>query len=145
MLVAGFEDNAKFIPRSSWPEIDAKIISAKYFQELFEQGKLPVELMPKDWTRFADNLFAILQSSESLRRDSPEQKVRKTIDAISRTVLSGESIPLSISLLQLVFAILFRAEIIAAPFYRYVPVITEEMEPLYPELLKINERFDFDS
>jgi hypothetical protein len=145
MLVAAFEDNAKFIPPSSWPDIDARENAASYFQTLFHGGKLPPELRPKDWTRFAENLASLLRSSESLRRDSAIQKVEKVTEAVSQFLATGAEVPLSLSLLQFVFAVLVQKGVISAPLRDYVPLITEEMELLFPEVKSIASRFDFNS
>lgn len=48
--------------------------------------------------------------------------------------LGVERIPLSISLVQFVFASLFTAGMVLEPLDGYCPVITSELETLYPAL-----------
>ena len=145
MLVAGFEDNARFIPGNPSPEIDAREDAAIYFQTQFDKGNLPIELMPKDWTRFAENLYALLRSSGSLKHESPTQKIASATTVVSSFLASGVSVTRSLSLLQLIFALLVTEGTIAEPFRDYVPMITAEMEELYPAVRKISARFDLES
>jgi hypothetical protein len=59
--------------------------------------------------------------------------------------LGRDRIPVSISLVQFVFATLLSARVLAVPLEGYCPVITSELETLYPELEGFNPRFDFSS
>lgn len=145
MLVAAFEDNTKFIPGNPFPEMDAREEAALYFQGLFQERRLPEELRPKDWTRFAENLAALLRSARSLKRDTPQQRVQRVIGVMSQFLATGASVSLNLSLLQFTFALLVSDGIISEPFVDYVPTITEEMELLYPSVRGISTRFDFAS
>jgi ppGpp synthetase/RelA/SpoT-type nucleotidyltranferase len=145
LLVAAFEDNAKFVPQNPWPDTDARENATQYFQELFQQGKLPVELEPKDWTRFAENLSAMLRSPDSLRHKSPEVRVEIATAAFSKVLNSGVEVPMSLSLLQFVFGALVSSGVYSGPAKDYIPLITEELEMLYPDVKSIRNRFDFNS
>jgi ppGpp synthetase/RelA/SpoT-type nucleotidyltranferase len=145
LLVAAFEDNAKFVPQSPWPETDANETATLYFQQLFHEGKLPAELEPKDWTRFAENLSAMLRSSDSLRHKSPEERVKIALGALSKALASEIAVPMSLSLIQFIFGVLVTSGLLYGPLKNYVPLITDEMELLYPMVKVIQVRFDFNS
>ena len=67
-LVLSFEDAAKYIEPSVWPEIDAKATLREFFNKIVTTGGIPVELSPKDWSRFVDNVFRLVAS----RGDRPK-------------------------------------------------------------------------
>jgi hypothetical protein len=54
-----------------------------------------------------------------------------------------DRIPLSISLVQFVFATLFTAGTVLEPLEGYCPIITSELEMIYPGLKTFQNRFDF--
>jgi ppGpp synthetase/RelA/SpoT-type nucleotidyltranferase len=145
ILILAFEETSSKIAKSSWPETQAKTKLAGYFKAQFASGMLPVELRPQDWTRFSDNVYDMVRSSLWGQRRHPLH----ISNAVSTTVVAAiaelgrERIPLSISLVQFVFAILFTAGMVLEPLDGYCPVITSELETLYPNLLAFQSRFDF--
>lgn len=144
MLIIGFEDAAKKIAPSHWPEIQAKTEIADFFKEQFRIDRLPIELTPKDWSRFSDNIFAMLRSSAWSKGKRPAEIAQAISNHMTAEIalLGRERIPLSVSLLQFVFGTMCKAGIIAAPLDRYCPVITPELETLYPVQAFVL-RFDF--
>jgi ppGpp synthetase/RelA/SpoT-type nucleotidyltranferase len=144
MLIVGFEDAAEKIAPSSWPEIQAKTEIANFFKLQFKENKLPIELSPKDWSRFADNVFAMVRSCQWSRGKEP----REIADTIAQkmeneiNLLGRERIPVSISLLQFVFGTMSKAGVLTTPLKRFCPVITPELEALYP-VKTFEVRFDF--
>lgn len=144
ILVLGFEETSSIIAKSFWPETQAKADIANYFKSKFSSGALPTELGPKDWTRFSDNIYGMVRSSSGHRRD-PAHIVTTVAETIDTAIaeLGREQIPVSISLVQFVFANLLRARVLSAPLDGYWPVITSELETLYPTLLEFTPRFDF--
>lgn len=58
------------------------------------------------------------------------------------TELGRDRIPLSISLVQFVFATLYTRGTLLSPLDGYCPVITSELEMLYPSLSSFPERFN---
>jgi ppGpp synthetase/RelA/SpoT-type nucleotidyltranferase len=145
ILVLGFEEASSNIAKSFWPETQAKADIANFFKAKLSSGALPVELGPKDWTRFSDNVYGMVRSSKGSQRRAPSEIVSTVsttmTDAI--TVLGRDRIPVSISLIQFVFASLFTARVLSAPLEGYCPVITSELETLYPDLQEFRPRFDF--
>jgi ppGpp synthetase/RelA/SpoT-type nucleotidyltranferase len=144
MLIIGFEEAAKKIPPSLWPEVQAKTEITDFFKQQFDGNKLPVELSPKDWSRFGDNVFAMVRSSPWSKGKRPKD----IADAIAKQMeveinsLGRDRIPMSISLLQFVFGALCKAGIVTAPLDRFCPLITLELEALYP-VNAFEFRFDF--
>lgn len=55
-LVLSFEDASKYIDPSAWPEINAKSDIRLFFATLLAEKRIPIELAPKDWSRFVDNV-----------------------------------------------------------------------------------------
>ena len=107
-LVLSFDDAAKYIEPSVWPEIEAKATLREFFSNIVTTGGIPTELSPKDWSRFVDNVFSLVAS----RSDRP--KPNEIVTTIQRDfeaellALGAGAIPLSISLWQLTFASLFK-------------------------------------
>jgi ppGpp synthetase/RelA/SpoT-type nucleotidyltranferase len=144
LLIIGFEDASNKISPSSWPEVQAKTDIANFFKEEFNTSKLPIELSPKDWSRFADNAFAMLRSCSWSKGKRPKEIADVICTALATEIssLGRDQIPLSISLLQFVFGTLCKAGVITAPLDRYCPLITPELEVLYP-VRAFEFRFDF--
>jgi len=142
-LVAAFEDAAKYITPSDWPEIEAKAGLREFFATQVKTGGIPEELAPKDWSRFVDNVFAAVIASSKLK------KPKDVGDLIQREVnaelqrLGRDRIPRSISLWQLTVAALVQSNTIQTTFNKHWPLITPELEELYPKLRQVNPRFDY--
>lgn len=142
-LVAAFDDATKYIDPSLWPEIQAKTELKAFFDLHLSSGTIPIELAPKDWSRFVDNVFDIVASSHDRARPAEiGQWIRRDFDA-ELTHLGRDAVPLSISLWQLTFASLAKAGTIGTRLRRRWPLITPELEDLYPLLRGINPRFDY--
>jgi ppGpp synthetase/RelA/SpoT-type nucleotidyltranferase len=145
ILVLGFEETSSHIAKSFWPETQAKVDIASFFKAKFSSGALPPELGPKDWTRFSDNIYGMLRSSPWGQRRLPSDIVTGVSATMETAIaeLGRSRIPVSISLGQFVFASLFSARLLSIPLEGYCPVITSEMETLYPGLQEFRPRFDF--
>jgi ppGpp synthetase/RelA/SpoT-type nucleotidyltranferase len=140
-----YKETSAKISKSSWPETQAKTKLSGYFKEQFASGLLPDELRPKDWTRFSDNVYDMVRSSPWGQRKHPQHISNEVSTAMDVAIheLGRERIPLSISLVQFVFASLFTAGLVLEPLDGYCPVITSELETLYPALSTFRARFDF--
>jgi ppGpp synthetase/RelA/SpoT-type nucleotidyltranferase len=142
-LVLSFDNATKYIEPSVWPEIAAKAELKEFFSDRVAEGRIPVELTPKDWSRFTDNVFGLVAS----RGDRPKPGVivaliRKDFDA-ELAAMGPNAVPLSISLWQLTFASLFKAGSITTSLKGHWPLVTPELEDLYPSLRGFNPRFDY--
>jgi len=147
ILILGFEETSSKIAKSFWPETQAKTKLATYFKGKFTDGVLPAELSPQDWTRFSDNVYDMVRACQWGHRKHPVNISNEIIRVMDVAIgeLGRERIPLSISLVQFVFASLVSAEIVTEPLDGYCPVITSELETLYPALSTFQGRFDFSS
>ncbi len=143
MMILGFEQTSSLIPRSDWPEIAAKSTLTDFFKSLFEGRVLPEELRPKDWSRFADNFYSMLKSSSNLKGKKADELANIAMEKMEPVLRGeGDSLPRSVSLIQFLFASLWTRGIIRSPLSKYVPLITNELEDLFPALRKCTERFD---
>jgi hypothetical protein len=76
---------------SVWPEVAAKADLKEFFSGRVAAGRIPVELTPKDWSRFTDNVFGLVAS----RGDRPKPGV--VADVIRRDFeAEPQGVPLSI-------------------------------------------------
>jgi len=53
------EQTSLIIQENNYPDIKIKRKLASEINKLFEQGKIPDELQPKDMNRFCDNLYRL--------------------------------------------------------------------------------------
>lgn len=139
-LILAFEQASSIIQESNYPEIKKKQQLADATKKLFEQGKIPQELQPKDMTRFCNNLYSIVVSAG---KEDSIQEIIKCIKTIINSTPTKQ-IPRSISLLQYFFAILVDNKIIVLPLENYCCHITEELITLYPNLREnVNSVFQY--
>jgi ppGpp synthetase/RelA/SpoT-type nucleotidyltranferase len=142
-LVAAFEDASKYISPSDWPEIQAKADIQAYFASKVSSGLVPIELTPKDWSRFVDNVYGMTKAG--LNRSKPlevSEAIKRDVEAELATLGKG-AVPMSISLGQLTYASLVKAGTVKNELYKRWPLVTPELEDLYPSLKSITKRFDY--
>lgn len=101
-LILAFYQVSETIHESEDSEIKRKCQLAVATKSLFDQEKIPQELKPKDITRFCNNLYSILVSTEK------ENEIQQVIKCITKKVnlTPSKQIPRSLSLLQYFLAIL---------------------------------------
>jgi ppGpp synthetase/RelA/SpoT-type nucleotidyltranferase len=138
-LILAFEEAYPKIQGNDYPEIKRKCKLATETQKLFDQGKIPQELKPKDMTRFCDNVYRILSSAEK------EKNMQDVITCIKQKINSTPSkqIPLSLSLLQYFIAILVENQVIKFPLPKYYFHVTDELITLYPKCFEKNANSTF--
>ncbi|NER99724.1 MAG: hypothetical protein F6J86_38940 [Symploca sp. SIO1B1] len=142
MLILAFEQVSPSIQGSDYPEIKKKRKIATITQQLFDQGKIPPELKPKDMTRFCDNLYRIIVSAN--KEDNIQQVTKCIKQKVNSTPI--KQIPRSISLLQYFLAILVEEQIINLPVPNYYFHITDELMTLYPHCFSNGDSaFKYDS
>jgi ppGpp synthetase/RelA/SpoT-type nucleotidyltranferase len=145
MIALSAKDVNKQITSYKWPEIDIKIKILNFLKENFENGKIPNEIAPKDYSRVVDNLFSLIKKKLSVwqpRKVSRElNKIFKNIDT-ELSILNSKGFPMSLSLFQVVFGIFLKYKVIdledvsKTTFYKSDTFLT-----VFPELkeLKLNE------
>ena len=140
MLILAFEKTSEFIQDNDYGEIKLKHYISTETSKLFEAGKIPIELKPKDMSRFADNLYRLHISIKQ------EENIKKNIKHITSKIQSikKNKIPLSLSLFQYFVAILVEDKIIKDFPEKYNWHITKEAISLFPALKDINSRFQYD-
>lgn len=145
ILVLGFEQTSSQIATNFWPETQAKAELTNFFKTKFMSGVLPDELSPLDWTRFSDNVYGMVRASAWANRRPPTEIFEEIARAMEGAIteLGRDKIPVSISLVQFVFATMFSAGVLTEPLRGYCPVITADLESLYPALSGFRGRFDF--
>ena len=142
-LVAAFDDASKYVDPSTWPEIEAKSELRTFFAAKVESGEVPAELAPKDWSRFVDNVFGAVSAGRE--RTKPEEicrLIRRDFE-VELASLGQAGIPLSISLWQLTFATLVKSGSVATTLRKHWPLVTPELEDLYPSIRTVTPRFDY--
>jgi hypothetical protein len=142
-LVLSFEDASKYIDASAWPEVKAKSDLRQFFGGLVSSARIPIELTPKDWSRFVENIYGLVRSR--FDRVKPEDVPTIVENAIEAELaqLGTQGVPLSISLWQLTFAILVKAGAIGSSLREHWPLVTPELEILYPAVKDFSPRFDY--
>jgi len=149
MLAISFDQASQYIPEYEWPEIWVKKEIIDLFSQAIDKGLIRQELVPKDWTRFSDNVYRLIIATEGakdmslLRKAKYVQRCLKTFFNELET-LGTQKIPLSISLLQLTFGILSDCGLLNPPLSEYYPLITDELVTFYPSVAVFDKRFNFE-
>lgn len=146
-LVLAYENLAQGIVRAPWPEVVVKSKITGRFSMLVAEKKIPSELAPKDWSRFSENLYSLLQSCPdypSSRQDRPHF-IDESLEILAEEIeqLGPKSFPRSISLHQLTLGILAQKGRVRFPLRRFTPIITPELQMLYPAVRALTNRFTF--
>lgn len=111
-LLVGFEQAAQLVPGGWTQDIKDKSALRVFFQGLVENQQIPTEFLPKDWSRFVDNVYTMLQVLDGERPTSrsnhPIRSLTLACDVLQRYFLSTDQkrIPRSLSLFQIVVGVL---------------------------------------
>ncbi|MGJ5820206.1 hypothetical protein [Paludibaculum fermentans] len=141
-LILAFEGASEKVQSSVWPEIKAKASLKKYMDSAVTDGHIPVELTPKDWSRYVDNAFRVLQCAGMRSPDKISEAVQAALTKEVNELGIG-NVPLSISLWQFTFACLCRAGFLDR-LTNHWPLITSELELLYPDVKGVTSRFNYE-
>ena len=144
-LILMFEESVEGIADRHWPEISARRMIAEFYSGQVTVGRIPSELAPKDWSRFAENVWGLLKAQYRVSDNEMEAYALAAIKVI-RTELEAtppEQIPRSVSIFQYTLGILTKGNIIGNSLNRFYPMITPELLTLYPEVDRIKDRFEF--
>ncbi len=142
MLIVAFQEASIKIPESPWPAIQTKKDIHRFFVSASGRGDFPRELLPKDWSRFIDNVYDL--GRHCAPGVAPDDIASAIEDAVMSELssLGSEKVPRSLSLWQITLASLSKAGVLKVPENRYWPLITPELEALYPALKDFQPRFD---
>lgn len=150
MLVMGFDQASQFISENAWPDTEAKKVIMEQIKNAFLKKQILEELEPKDWTRFSDNVYSMITATSEAQEMSPtrrnryvERSVKIFLEELEN--LEPNQVPLSISLVQLIFGILSECEFLKPPLSGYIPIITDELLILYPSVKNFDKWFLFEN
>lgn len=148
MIAVNFDQTSQIVQENQWPEVWVKKDIIDLFNRAINQGLIRKELIPKDWTRFTDNIYNLIISTREVNNMSPLKKARyaqrclKTLNSELERI-DSQKMPLSISLTQLIFGILTKCNILKPPLRGFYPIITDELITLYPSVAVFNQKFEF--
>lgn len=145
MIALSAKDVSKQITKYKWPEIDIKIEILNFFKQSFNKGKIPNEIMPKDFSRVIDNIYTLIKSNFSMWKPLKWKIELKTLIRIIDNDLDGlnsAGFPMGLSLYQIVFGILAKHKIIKKKVLNDIVFFkSESFNAIFPELktIKLNE------
>lgn len=142
MIISGANSIFLELKESHWPEVEIKSITADRIESLFDKEIIPLELIPKDISRFCENIFSLMKCCDGLNLKKPKQCVDSFFQTIESELLKLGilNVPKSISLLQLFAGILFNSKMIV-DFKGYIPYISHDLLTFYPELKVVEKKF----
>ena len=142
-LVTGYDVLVEEMVTQRWPAVEAKRQVEDFFRRRIEGGELPHQLEPASWLRFCDNFLAIVVAA---KQGYVEDKVAAAAEALAHveeelnTTPLG-AIPMSLSLLQICIGALAKRGGLSRPLRRYVPLVTDELRDLYPQVAVLGQGF----
>lgn len=142
MIVSGAKHMNSHITEHSWPEIDVKKYILECTNTFLLNPNVPEELKPKDSSRFSENLYSffnpIIYKSEYQHKKILKPYFNKANEHANE--LGFDMFPRSITLIQYFIGI---ANELDYEFDngKYVPLITMEMETIFPKIKNIKRRF----
>jgi ppGpp synthetase/RelA/SpoT-type nucleotidyltranferase len=144
-LVLAFEESVGHIESHHWPEIAARTKIVDCYSQLVDDGKIPRELAPKDWSRFAENVWNLLRATRRTANPGELEAlanqwlniIRSELDAMSQ-----DEVPRSISIFQFTLGVLAKEKIVGGVLQSFYPLVTPELVLLYSDVNKITTRFE---
>jgi ppGpp synthetase/RelA/SpoT-type nucleotidyltranferase len=133
MLVSSFSDIRVNVKESEWIDITIKRKIFEFVKNMSKQGKIAEEHLPKDLSRFSDNVHSLL--NETIKGGTINDL--NCVDTILKKlegILSEEIIPKSLSLQQYFCIFLVKQNLIRRVKSSYNYLLTQEMLDIYPEL-----------
>ncbi len=70
LIIEGFAGNVDFVRKSEWPAVDQRARLVRVFKQLHDEGFVSDELVPSSWSRFAENIWALVASYSRGARDT---------------------------------------------------------------------------
>jgi len=146
MLVSGFSEVHKHITEHKWPELELKLLIMKFINDKVEKNELPEEMVPDDVKRFCENVLSLVKCSAKYKEERPNILLSEILSTINDEIESYDKsmFPRSISLFQLFFGILAKLKILEPELESFYPLITPELEMIFPEVKTFKNRFLFD-
>ncbi|MDR7068606.1 hypothetical protein J2X02_001423 [Pseudoxanthomonas japonensis] len=147
-VVLGYQEWADIIREQSWPIVDEQLRISERFRSWVATGLIPSEVQPESWVRFSENFRALVAAS--MQRDQEvghSKNVDIALEAVGRCLEgSDRGYPMSLSLYQYSLGALCESRVVASVNRRYSPMVTSEMETLFPTIRALKcKPFDFES
>lgn len=144
MIVSGAKQMNSHIIEHNWPEINVKKYILDKTNEFLNNVNVPDELKPKDSSRFSENLFSFFQPLVYNSKTPYKILTPFFVEANDfANTLGHEKFPRSISLIQYFIGIANKLNYNSEQG-KYVPLITMEMETIFPNIKKITKRFEIE-
>ncbi len=140
MLVHGFDEMSSYAPQGQWPGVSDRVEIESFFKRKVTEGAIPSELAPKDWTRFADNAYSLMQTFSGKRAGGSGSwgivNLKNLLGSIEKEIaeLGVKRIPRSISLLQFVAGVLGSKGKSPRKQEKYYFLLTDDVKSLYPHI-----------
>lgn len=144
-LVLAFEVSVGHIESHHWPEIAARTKIVDFYSKLVEHGQIPRELAPKDWSRFAENVWNLLKATgHTAHPGELEALANRALKIIGSELdaMSLDEVPRSISIFQFTLGVLAKEKIVGDVLQSFYPLVTPELVLLYSDVEKITTRFE---
>lgn len=147
-LVLSFDEATRSIVEHEYQEIAIQRKIAERLSALADAGSIPETVVPKDWSRLAENIYSLLRKSSKCPRKHSEFSgfMLNALTSFESEIraLGNDGIPLSISLFQFAFGVLARDGYLDT-LDGFFPLITEELKGFYPAVEAFSPYcFDFE-
>ncbi|MBS1723815.1 MAG: hypothetical protein JSS66_12785 [Armatimonadetes bacterium] len=143
-VLLGFEEVSAKIDESEWRRVAnvGRIIST--LKGLFNEGRLPEELLPKDWSRLGDNIYSLVLAHRERDRDESEV-IGEAIAALKEGIegLTG-NVPRSMSLFQLSMGVLSEGDMLSKRKVGFVHMVDRYSIERFPSTELLKPRFVFE-
>jgi hypothetical protein len=131
LVIAGFESNIPLVVDAHDPEMDAKQEIVDVFKRLQSEGLITAELVPNSWRRFADNVYALVNSySRAHQPASLARELCHAVDGHLRATRVAADLH-SGSLFQVVVGLVNAGVIASASLDSFVLVESSELRDLH--------------
>jgi ppGpp synthetase/RelA/SpoT-type nucleotidyltranferase len=142
-MILGFQATADVIQDQYWPEVQASNVIRSFFMKSVKTDLIPSEVVPSNLQRFSENVVSLLiaaSSKEKIKEVAQEATLHLHQEISSLTI---GAFPRSISLFQFVFGVLVKKNLIQSLPQHFTPLVTSELEILYPQVKIFSNKFRF--
>lgn len=142
MIVSGAKQMNLHVTEHFWPEINVKKFILDSTNDFLANVNVPDEIKPKDSSRFSENLYSFFNPLV-YNSKTPYKLLKPFFQKANEFAndLGIEKFPRSITLIQYFIGIANELEYNSEKS-KYIPLITMEMETIFPDMKKIKNRFE---
>jgi ppGpp synthetase/RelA/SpoT-type nucleotidyltranferase len=133
MLIVGADDIKKHIISRGWTGVDFKKRIIAKTKDLVESKFIPIEHIPKDLSRYAENVLKIFEGAEDLKGHFKKKNFNLNLSFYEKSLKSLQGkFPMSISLYQIILG-LFIEEDKMKEMHNFSYFLTSEMKIIFPK------------